>query len=1150
MSHLNQEKHTIKTESSDLISMLTRYWDQNSISKPTRQVYLDLFKNLTDDKLSKFVEYELKSFSKNSSLLLILIQSIETREQSFSSIRDMDQYLREVKGWEKKIEVITECAEMLQTHRMITLSCVENIVNWIIQIYYFTGHTCTYTHKNKSYVEKILKDSKFHQFAEMAKFFRFSIQTDPFLLALADQISLKIDSNLSNFFIKSKKFSIPVPFALSFRISQMQMFIANGELTPEVLEDKKKNFQSLIENSLGVIKKNKKRREGALLKSLMAQMIDELICDDVWIIAKTQTNTKLAKIILLRFLDLTKTIKNIVKEAIKESNDKKKTKSSINSEKIKSKHELIKNEETKNDLKNASLNSPESTRPSFAFSLLDGESLMNKLMAVTNTIKGKPSPPVSKKNDYAPASLKFIDTKELNQEEMKVGFEFAPNTKSMKYRIKNEVETPKVHKSKHFNETRHESSIRNKNVLEKHSETILNKSLQIKTKSISSNSTAKAKVSDLTKLEPLRQLNIRPTFLNTSKTPIKLAPIPRQMVRSPSPTEENKPKPTENLKKAPKTKKNKKFDLFSSIIVEGIYRNLLETLIKESKLSKIAEDSIKSSISSNPSQISSMSSFEQSLIIWKLQTKVYNSLIESFLSSSWLIDLVTLIKDYSGSPGRSRLNSVELSETFRDMFVEEPEDYIHEVFTPKIHSPNVVLSRIQSISEHSEKSEQNSLRDSKANFNALKVVSQSLQLIVSSLADMKVTIGKYLAELGNEAKRNSTDLKTMFELAETGEDLCWFRFGDGNSLKGMAGVCCVWHGGRRTGMVFHVSSKDWTEIGQMVEELLGFLRAQGFESAVFKFGRIEEGVRRIAENKGMKVHRENKEMWMDLNTQSNSTTSVNINHSIKTSTSANVLVGFKEPCTTMIEFSSHPLLSSHMLSLLSDPSSFQPTQSPVRLQSDLGDLLSLQISQHLPALSSSRPSNLFHTSNFSLSFHYTCMSRSFLQISKQTYASLTFHQSTYCKTDHFSIYFVKTSKPNIEVAFIVYPGIYKELVSDMRLIKTDVFSKAENILQSGQERKSFNKELCVPAFAKQIDWEVNWAKGFDLAEAGLIASCEEKVTWDWRVNEGIVNSVKESASFKVTEEFIVVVVDLQVLELLYVPVCAALVREKDWIKIA
>lgn len=1149
MSHLNKEKNIMKTESSDLISMLTHYWDQNSINKQTRQVYLDLFKTLPHEKLSKFIEYELKSYSNNSSLLLILIQSIEIREQSLSSIRDMDQYLKEVKGWEKKIEVITECAEMLQSHRMITLSCVENLVNWIIQIYYFTGHVCTYTHKNKSYMEKILKDSTFHQFAEMTKFFKFSSETDPFLLTLTDQVSVKIDSNLSNFFIKSKKFSIPVHFALSDRISQMQKFITNGELSKEVLEEKKKNFQFLIENNLGNIEKKKKRRENALVKLFMNELIDESIEDDIWVIAKTLADVKIAKLILFKYLDLTKTIKNIVKDVIKDLNNEKKIKTSFSSEKKKSKHELIKREDSKSNLKNFVLNSPESTRPSFAFSLVDGESLMNKLMAVTNTIKGKRSPLVRKTNVNSPSNFNFIDKKDIKQEEIKIGFEFAPNTKSMKYKIKNEIEVPQIHKSKYLNETRHESTIRNKNVLEKHSEIILNKSVQIKTKTLSSNSPTKQKLSDPAKLEPLNQLNLRPTFLNISKTPIKLAPIQKPILQSPSPSESKNPENLQNLKnlkKLPKTSKTQKFDLFNSIITEGIYRNILETLIKETKLSKIAEDSIKNSISSNPSQVSSMSSFERSLLLWKLQTKIYNSLIESFLSSSWLIDLVTLIKDYSESPGRSRLNSVELSETFRDQIVEEPEDYIYEVFTPRVHSPNVVLSRIESISEQSEKSEPNSLIDSNKKF------SQTFQLIVSSYVKMKVLMEKYLNELGKMEKKNSTDLKTIFELAKTGEDLCWFRFVDGNLVKGMAGVCSVWQKDRRVGMVIHVSSKDWMEIGKVVEELLGFLRLEGFGLAVFRFGRVDEGVREIAEEKGMKVDEEKKELWIDFNTQSSFDMRIHVNHSLKTFTSENVKIGFKEPNTAMLEFGSHLLVSSHLLSLLNEPSSFQPAPSSIRLQSDLSELLSLQISQTLPPLSTPTAlstSPLIQISTFSLSFTYPCTSRSFLHISSQTYASLTFHQSTYCKTDHFSIYFVKTSNPIIEVAFIVYPGIFKELLSDMKQIKTDVFTKAENILQSAQERKIFNKELCIPAFNKKIDWEVNWIKGFDLEDRGVISTCEEKVSWEWRLNEKIVNSVDESASFKVKEEFIVVVVDSNVFELLDVPLCAALVREKDWVRV-
>ena len=56
------------------------------------------------------------------------LRAVNAREESLASIYEMNNYLKEVTGWDKMKDVQLECAELLHAHRILTLNAVESIV--------------------------------------------------------------------------------------------------------------------------------------------------------------------------------------------------------------------------------------------------------------------------------------------------------------------------------------------------------------------------------------------------------------------------------------------------------------------------------------------------------------------------------------------------------------------------------------------------------------------------------------------------------------------------------------------------------------------------------------------------------------------------------------------------------------------------------------------------------------------------------------------------------------------------------------------------------------------------------------------------------------------------------------------------------------
>ena len=151
--------------------------------------------------------------------------------------------------------------------------------------------------------------------------------------------------------------------------------------------------------------------------------------------------------------------------------------------------------------------------------------------------------------------------------------------------------------------------------------------------------------------------------------------------------------------------------LHLSIIIETIGRKYIEELIIELNLLKVVEEAIGSLLQSTAARKSQVIQKDligliYSIDISKIQEFIYEIILNEFLSQQWLSSLVSnLITNRVSTEKIVMMNPDLLKRTLTGRIeeIEEIEDNTLEVFTPGVHSPNAVLSRIDSVSESNDK---------------------------------------------------------------------------------------------------------------------------------------------------------------------------------------------------------------------------------------------------------------------------------------------------------------------------------------------------------------------------------------------------------------------------------------------------------------
>lgn len=103
-------------------------WVKTNIPENLRESFREKIYPLSRHKAYSIISREINDLSKSKSLVQIAIRAVIAREESLKNLHDIDKYFSSLMGWEALIEVQLETAELLHSHRILTLSAVESIV--------------------------------------------------------------------------------------------------------------------------------------------------------------------------------------------------------------------------------------------------------------------------------------------------------------------------------------------------------------------------------------------------------------------------------------------------------------------------------------------------------------------------------------------------------------------------------------------------------------------------------------------------------------------------------------------------------------------------------------------------------------------------------------------------------------------------------------------------------------------------------------------------------------------------------------------------------------------------------------------------------------------------------------------------------------
>lgn len=121
--------HTLITEDefSGAKHQLELLWKEKLIPKPQSIVFKSIVFALPRNKGFKAVSKEIIDLKRDISAVQLALRSIATREESLTSIVEMNEHLVNAPNWEECKEVKFECAELINAHRLLSLTVVESI---------------------------------------------------------------------------------------------------------------------------------------------------------------------------------------------------------------------------------------------------------------------------------------------------------------------------------------------------------------------------------------------------------------------------------------------------------------------------------------------------------------------------------------------------------------------------------------------------------------------------------------------------------------------------------------------------------------------------------------------------------------------------------------------------------------------------------------------------------------------------------------------------------------------------------------------------------------------------------------------------------------------------------------------------------------
>jgi hypothetical protein len=193
------QKHKVPLEVQRLlVDSLNQAWGEAGIPEHFQQSFMSHLEVLSPKRAAKVMAAEAKDLRANRALIQEVLKTIDLREKSLGQLQEMEKYLDSISSEEQLQDISVNCAEMLHSHRMLTLQTVERIVEWRAYVADRFYSASPQSHEramrlafmldNENYLLKIRNDNEFMRTSAYTKMFLISNLVDPFLLQMVKPV--------------------------------------------------------------------------------------------------------------------------------------------------------------------------------------------------------------------------------------------------------------------------------------------------------------------------------------------------------------------------------------------------------------------------------------------------------------------------------------------------------------------------------------------------------------------------------------------------------------------------------------------------------------------------------------------------------------------------------------------------------------------------------------------------------------------------------------------------------------------------------------------------------------------------------------------------------------------------------------------------
>ena len=663
-------------------------------------------------------------------------------------------------------------------------------------------------------------------------------------------------------------------------------------------------------------------------------------------------------------------------------------------------------------------------------------------------------------------------------------------------------------------------------------------------------------------LKEIKSIGNESNFFNTLSKAETLPPSPAE---NPTPTYQYSPNKLESFRRSSINAQN----LQNFTAIEWYIRKLIEDLIVEADLESIVNQCISQLLfnrakTANPEEKRRLTLVYQNLQDEKLSELVYLGVVNSFVEMDWVLTVASSMLGAVRSTERKRtFEPLRIDKPY--LVVEEAEDYVLEVFTPGVHSPNAVSS--------SSEAEDEAVKASYTSEALNKVISEGKKGGYYELVSFEETLKTAFKSLEQYFKtlpdtKIFISLPKLKEILNLSENLSWFWLKDKDEIIG----CLIFSNfpweNSKTALIHHFSTVSNDQTQNLLSKTQVLLTNSGYNSIIFnsvsKKTREFLSTSNLTPSQTLSIHfpwsdsKENFSLFalpdnfeyapepLTFKALINSSTLLKISESpVKTTD--------KTSSDMMIIGNRHQILQCILHFLTENSIDFTSSQSPAtRLQRDIAELIEIITSLDsfkYPLLSLHKQSDLSCSSSLDLSFHFPNITTFPYTHKELKFQFIKLQNARLYKADLYSIFEVQTSIEGLSVFFILYPNLMKELKTELKGFKTDLFSKVDSVLKTLPSEFEVSS-LSFPGFRISVEWDVDWIKGFGFSDEAdkWVEQCRERVEIKMEFPRNLKGVLRDRDEVVCVDEFVFGLRHQEIDSALEVPFFACLVREENWIR--